>query len=157
VLINLERVGGLGSRADDVLVLGDCDEGIRKLASALGWLEELEALWEETNPEKGKPAEKAPAKSQDEILEDEVEKLMKDIDASLKLTNDHSAFVNDQLSKDKRRHISEEKDIDPSDSSEASVEKLENGTDHGNKKNGGVNGFEGDAEGQQPKEVPSHI
>ncbi|KAI1761511.1 NAD-dependent deacetylase sirtuin-2 [Hypoxylon sp. FL1150] len=45
VLFNLERVGDMGSRADDVLVLGDCDSGIRKLADELGWRDELEALW----------------------------------------------------------------------------------------------------------------
>ncbi|OIW30912.1 NAD-dependent deacetylase sirtuin-2 [Coniochaeta ligniaria NRRL 30616] len=45
VLFNLERVGGIGSRADDVVELGDCDAGIRKLADALGWREELEEEW----------------------------------------------------------------------------------------------------------------
>ncbi|KAK0628235.1 DHS-like NAD/FAD-binding domain-containing protein [Bombardia bombarda] len=45
VLFNLERVGSLGSHADDVLVLGDCDSGVRLLADALGWREELEATW----------------------------------------------------------------------------------------------------------------
>ncbi|EGP86669.1 uncharacterized protein MYCGRDRAFT_100618 [Zymoseptoria tritici IPO323] len=43
VLINQERVGGLGGRSDDVLILGDCDDGVRKLAEACGWTEELEA------------------------------------------------------------------------------------------------------------------
>ncbi|KAJ5214836.1 NAD-dependent protein deacetylase hst2-1 [Penicillium chermesinum] len=51
VLINMEKVGGLGSRADDVLLLGDCDAGVRKFAKAMGWEEELEALWEKTNPD----------------------------------------------------------------------------------------------------------
>ncbi|KAI3392318.1 hypothetical protein diail_5869 [Diaporthe ilicicola] len=45
VLFNLERVGSLGTRADDVLVLGDCDSGVRKLADELGWGGELEATW----------------------------------------------------------------------------------------------------------------
>lgn len=45
VLFNMQRVGRLGSRADDVLVLEDCDSGIRKLADALGWREELESEW----------------------------------------------------------------------------------------------------------------
>ncbi|KAK5254007.1 Sir2 histone deacetylase Hst2, partial [Exophiala xenobiotica] len=52
VLINLEKVGGLGSRPDDVLMLGDCDAGVRKFADALGWRDELEELWETTNPTK---------------------------------------------------------------------------------------------------------
>ncbi|KAL4257627.1 NAD-dependent protein deacetylase [Pleurotus pulmonarius] len=64
VLINLERVGDFGSRTDDVVLLGKCDEVVRDLAKALGWEEELERAWEETaqsvqpNPAKAiKPAE----------------------------------------------------------------------------------------------------
>ncbi|RPA86554.1 NAD-dependent deacetylase sirtuin-2 [Ascobolus immersus RN42] len=45
VLINMEEVGDIGSRRDDVLVLGDCDTGCKKFAKELGWLEELEDLW----------------------------------------------------------------------------------------------------------------
>jgi len=45
VLINNERAGGIGGRADDVLLLGGCDEGVRKLAKELGWAEELEEVW----------------------------------------------------------------------------------------------------------------
>ncbi|CAK7262613.1 Sir2 histone deacetylase Hst2 [Sporothrix epigloea] len=45
VLFNREAVGDLGSRADDVLALGSCDTGVRKLADALGWREELEERW----------------------------------------------------------------------------------------------------------------
>lgn len=46
VLFNLERVGGLGYRPDDVLCLGGCDSGVRALAAELGWAEELEEMWE---------------------------------------------------------------------------------------------------------------
>jgi len=45
VLFNMERVGSLGRRSDDVLELDACDVGIRKLAAELGWLEELERKW----------------------------------------------------------------------------------------------------------------
>ncbi|KAF4587339.1 SIR2 family histone deacetylase [Ophiocordyceps camponoti-floridani] len=45
VLFNLERVGRIGSRADDVVEIGSCDDGTRKLADALGWRDELEGLW----------------------------------------------------------------------------------------------------------------
>lgn len=48
MLINLERVGDFGSRSDDVILLGKCDEVVRDLAKALGWEEELERAWEET-------------------------------------------------------------------------------------------------------------
>ncbi len=45
VLFNLEQVGNMGSRPDDVLVLGSCDASIRKLADELGWRDELESKW----------------------------------------------------------------------------------------------------------------
>lgn len=45
LLINNERTGGIGSRRDDVVVIGSCDEGVRTLAAELDWLQELETLW----------------------------------------------------------------------------------------------------------------
>ncbi|EOA84570.1 uncharacterized protein SETTUDRAFT_91061, partial [Exserohilum turcica Et28A] len=86
LLINQERVGDMGSRADDVLLLEDCDAGVRKLADACGWLDELEALWATTAPA-GEPAapKEQVKKSRDELLEDEIEKLTKEVDANLKL------------------------------------------------------------------------
>ncbi|KIY44940.1 SIR2-domain-containing protein, partial [Fistulina hepatica ATCC 64428] len=41
VLINLEQVGDLGFRPDDVLLLGKCDEVVHKLCRELGWENEL--------------------------------------------------------------------------------------------------------------------
>jgi len=101
VLINLERVGGLGSRADDVLLLGDCDVGVRKLADVLGWLDELEELWQRTNPsEEGQKEQQLPPKTRDEKLEEEVDLLTRDIDKTLKLSKDHNTWLQDHL-KDK--------------------------------------------------------
>ena len=55
LLINQEAVTTLGSRADDVVLLGDCDHWVQKLAAALGWEAELQALWCEINrSEKGR-------------------------------------------------------------------------------------------------------
>ena len=45
LLFNLERVGTLGGRPDDVLVLGPCDAGVKQFAEELGWLDELNELW----------------------------------------------------------------------------------------------------------------
>ncbi|KAM0445663.1 hypothetical protein ACHAQK_001877 [Fusarium lateritium] len=45
VLFNMEKVGQLGTRSDDVIELGDCDAGIRKFADELGWRDELEKMW----------------------------------------------------------------------------------------------------------------
>ncbi|KXS94307.1 hypothetical protein AC578_6789 [Pseudocercospora eumusae] len=91
VLINKERVGGIGSRADDVVVLDDCDTGVRELARACGWLDELEEMWAKTAPKKGseigrKQAEKEPEKTKDEKLEDEINKLTKEVDQTLNLS-----------------------------------------------------------------------
>lgn len=121
LLINQERVGGLGSRSDDVLVLGDCDEGVRKLADALGWREELEAEWEKTNPDKSKRKEQeATPRTKHQKLEDEVEKLTKEIEKTLKVSEDHAQVVKEQLNGelDKKKdriengHNSQEPDLD---------------------------------------------
>jgi NAD-dependent histone deacetylase SIR2 len=47
-LINLERVGDFGSRSDDVVLLGKCDDVVRDLCRELGWEAELDALWQAT-------------------------------------------------------------------------------------------------------------
>lgn len=74
VLFNLERVGDMGTRADDVLVLGDCDSGIRKLADELGWRDELEATWRGIVGEK--EAERQLSKSRKEgAVQDELDEL----------------------------------------------------------------------------------
>ena len=109
VLVNLERVGGLGTRSDDVLLLGDCDTGVRKLAKAVGWEDELEQLWDKTDPDyvpgkspksKSKVAREEAKKSRDEAFQDEVDKLTKDIDKSLDLSKWHEDRV-------RRDHLSD--------------------------------------------------
>ncbi|MCJ1413688.1 Sir2 histone deacetylase Hst2 [Xylographa parallela] len=101
ILINKELVGDLGSRADDVLIIGDCDEGVRRLASALGWLDELEALWTTTQPVpvKGKQ-EPINEKTKDEIVADEVAKITDEIEKSLNISANHTAWVKQSLSKE---------------------------------------------------------
>jgi NAD-dependent histone deacetylase SIR2 len=98
LLINMERVGGLGSRKDDVLLLGDCDTGVRKLAKALGWDEELESLWEATNPEpKGEEQEEAVPQTRDERLQDEVDRLTEEVERTLGLTDAYQSKVRERL------------------------------------------------------------
>jgi len=102
VLINLERVGGLGSRPDDVCILSECDDGVRNLADALGWREELEALWKELS---GKEADgdvkEAPpdTRTKDEKLEDEIEILTREVDHTLKISNGHRDYLEDHLNR----------------------------------------------------------
>ncbi|GAB7344345.1 hypothetical protein MBLNU457_2208t1 [Dothideomycetes sp. NU457] len=107
LLINKERVGDLGSRPDDVLLLDDCDAGVRRLAMALGWDEELEKSWAATAP-KGMGdlgrAQKAPPKSREEALDDEVAKLTKDVDAQLNISKAHTERVRkEQLNEDEAK------------------------------------------------------
>ena len=97
LLINKERVGGLGSRADDVVLLGECDAGIRKLASCLGWLDELEALWRASAPEQDATTQGLEPRSNDEVLEDEINTLTKEIDQALQLSNDHTIKLQESL------------------------------------------------------------
>jgi len=87
----------LGSRPDDVLFLGDCDDGVRRFADALGWREEVEALWAETDPNKGKRAIDEHPKTRDEKVKDEVEKLTEEIDRALNLSSEHRQFVSQSL------------------------------------------------------------
>ncbi|KAJ7464833.1 Sir2 family histone deacetylase Hst2 [Mycena galericulata] len=48
VLINLDLVGGIGRRPNDVVLLGKCDDVVRKLCKELGWEGELLKLWAQT-------------------------------------------------------------------------------------------------------------
>ena len=48
VLINLDHVGDFGSRADDLVLLGKCDEIVTELCKELGWDQDLVRLWETT-------------------------------------------------------------------------------------------------------------
>ncbi|KAF8456781.1 SIR2 family histone deacetylase [Kalaharituber pfeilii] len=95
VLINRERVGGLGSRRDDVLLLEDCDTGVRRLAKALGWQDELEELWAKTDPnfklDKGKNKQSAydGPMDMDEVLRVQVESLTRDVEKGLSLADKH--------------------------------------------------------------------
>lgn len=108
LLFNLDRVGDLGSRPDDVCVLGDCDTGVRKLADALGWRKELEELWRDAAGKENEEAllvqqeaEKAKM-SKDELLEAEIDKLTGEVDKTLQVSSDHQDWVNKGLDKDKK-------------------------------------------------------
>lgn len=101
LLINMERVGDLGSRPDDVLVLKDCDTGARELAGALGWTQELETLWAGTAKDgQFVPGKKEEIKkSRDEVLQDEVDKLTKDVEKTLKLGEEQQKWLDDHFDK----------------------------------------------------------
>jgi len=107
VLINLEEVGGIGSRSKDILLLGDCDTTVRELCKKLGWLDELEALWNATESlVEGKdkateedattPTAREP-ETKDEKLSREVDALTKEVEKTLKLSEDHLEEVSAEL------------------------------------------------------------
>ncbi|KAG6090420.1 hypothetical protein E4U15_006000 [Claviceps sp. LM218 group G6] len=99
VLINKERVGSLGHRTDDVLVLGTCDDGVRKFADELGWRDELEALWRGVVGDEEAERQLVSAAEQKKKLEDEVNLLTERVESALKL-DDQSG--QDGLSQDGR-------------------------------------------------------
>ena len=74
VLINLERVGDLGSRPDDLVLLGACDDIVRDLCRELGWEEELDRLWQETEASVLTEPVKAPKAEKEEKVKDVEEK-----------------------------------------------------------------------------------
>ncbi|KAG5918137.1 hypothetical protein E4U42_006988 [Claviceps africana] len=85
LLINKERVGSLGCRADDVLALGACDDGIRRLADELGWRDELEAHWRRVVGDDEAERQLRGAAEQEDAVEDEVNRLAEGVESALKL------------------------------------------------------------------------
>jgi NAD+-dependent protein deacetylase SIR2 len=101
ILINMDQAGDIGTRADDVLLLGKTDEVIRELCEELGpdWVEELDAMWKETEKYARKEGEGEAAegvkkdtkvtaedeRAQEKAVVDEVEKLTAEIGKSLRI------------------------------------------------------------------------
>ncbi|KAH9891562.1 DHS-like NAD/FAD-binding domain-containing protein [Cubamyces lactineus] len=48
VLINMDPAGDIGTRPDDVVLLGRCDDIVRKICRELGWEKELDREWAKT-------------------------------------------------------------------------------------------------------------
>ncbi|UPX10358.1 Sir2 histone deacetylase Hst2 [Ascochyta rabiei] len=99
LLINKEQVGDLGSRPDDVLILNDCDAGVRELARALDWSAELDALWARTAKDgqfvPGQKEKEPAPKSRDEALQDQVDQLTKDVEETLRLGEAQQKWLDD--------------------------------------------------------------
>jgi NAD-dependent histone deacetylase SIR2 len=85
VLINLDEVGQFNKR-DDVLFLGKCDDVVRELCKELGWEEELDAAWEKTK-DSLEAGEQEPEPELEESAEDEVEKITKNLEQALKVSD----------------------------------------------------------------------
>ena len=102
VLINLETVGDLGRKSDDVLLLGQCDAMIEELSKELGWHEELLELWNATKISVTEPKTVESAK-------DEVEELAQQLLRKAKLGEDEVT------------RKAPEPDTDPTDPSKPSI------------------------------------
>ncbi|CAI7641047.1 unnamed protein product [Penicillium palitans] len=93
VLINNEKAGDMGNRDEDVCILGSCDDGVRQLADALGWGEDLDSLWKEA----------ATAKKDEEVFEggpslDEcIEKLASSMKDKMKVSDGHKRMLENHL------------------------------------------------------------
>jgi NAD-dependent histone deacetylase SIR2 len=83
VLFNMERVGKIGTRTDDVLHLGACDDGIRELAQKLGWEKELDRHWRGVVGDKEADRQMMSKTEHEQEVEDEVEKLVRDVEENL--------------------------------------------------------------------------
>ncbi|KAL9050278.1 MAG: hypothetical protein Q9162_006725 [Coniocarpon cinnabarinum] len=118
-LLNIERVGDFGSRPDDVLLLGDCDEGVCRIAKACGWLDELVEVWKSCGGElnanhpalkHGYIAEKREdvvsngiSEDKDQAVADEVDKLTKDVEKSLQLSERHDKEAREAIGDSDRK------------------------------------------------------
>lgn len=112
MLINLEEAGDLGTRQDDVLLLGKCDDVVKELAKELGWLKELKATWAETRTslDDPPPAEDESEESEEqatEAEETEEERLQREI-AWLTHSVDVTLRVSDDLKKRVERETKQE-------------------------------------------------
>jgi NAD-dependent histone deacetylase SIR2 len=101
-------------------MIESCDSGVRKLAEACGWLQELEELWAKTaRDEKPAAPKEEVKKSRDELLEDEVDKLTREVDESLRLGKAQHDWLDKHVDKKIARIPDDEKD---KESSAASLE-----------------------------------
>ena len=111
VLFNLEPAGDLGSRADDVMELGSCDDGVRKLADELGWRDELETLWRGVVGDE--EAERQLARQPEREIEDEVKKLAEEVDNVLTFHDDDDEFADRDINNGSvTRGVADEEDQD---------------------------------------------
>ena len=100
VLFNMERVGRMGTRGDDVIHLGRCDDGIRELADELGWRDELEKLWRDVVGQEESERQLRSRKERDEEIEDEVHKLAEEVDEALNFEEESERKPDDHAEED---------------------------------------------------------
>ncbi|CAI7609322.1 unnamed protein product [Penicillium glandicola] len=93
VLINNQKAGDLGKRDEDVCIFGNCDDGVRQLADALGWKEELHGLWKEAVAAKKHDDSFEGGPSLDECIE----KLARSMKDKMKVSDGHKRMLENHL------------------------------------------------------------
>ncbi|PNY29479.1 NAD-dependent protein deacetylase hst2-1, partial [Tolypocladium capitatum] len=120
VLFNMERVGKLGSRADDVIQLGSIDDGIRKLAEELGWRDELEQLWRDVVGDEEAERQLRSQKKHDGEVDYEVQKLTEGMDVAF---NFDDAETREEAPKDQEESTTHQRGDDDDENSVAPQEE----------------------------------
>jgi len=98
LLLNLEAVGGIGKRPNDVLRLGHCDDSVRELCAELGWAEELEELWKSTDilgQGQGEKESKVPdsVEKKGDRIPSKIETLAKHLEDALKISESRDSAI----------------------------------------------------------------
>ncbi|EAW12410.1 SIR2 family NAD-dependent protein deacylase [Aspergillus clavatus NRRL 1] len=94
VLINREKAGDVGVRPNDLCILGDCDDGVRKLADILGWTEEMEDVWEDAVAAKEATQDDW---GEEESLDELIDKYAKTLKDSRKVSEGHKRMLEEHL------------------------------------------------------------
>jgi NAD-dependent histone deacetylase SIR2 len=116
LLINNERAGGIGSRRDDVIMLGSCDRGVRRLAEELGWLDELESLWKGFGGGKPKPEEGL-------TIDEQIGKLTEEVERGLNVASDFKSRVEAQINAEEAERAERAEKADDAQTQENREEK----------------------------------
>ncbi|ATY59612.1 SIR2 family histone deacetylase [Cordyceps militaris] len=110
VLFNMEKVGQIGTRPDDVLSLGPCDDGVRQLAAELGWGDELEKMWRGIVGEEEAEKQLRNRKERNEEIDEEVQRLTEDVEAALRIHDEEAASNEAVASKSRQSEEAEPSD-----------------------------------------------
>jgi NAD-dependent histone deacetylase SIR2 len=99
VLINLDKVGEIGSGKNDLVLLGKCDDIIRDLAKEIGWEDELDKEWAATagSLDIHEATPDAPTKAKDLTdeakLDRELEKIVDKVSGALTISDNDKPGV----------------------------------------------------------------
>ncbi|OAA79181.1 SIR2 family histone deacetylase [Akanthomyces lecanii RCEF 1005] len=122
VLFNMERVGQIGARPDDVLSLGSCDDGIRQLAAELGWADELEKMWRGVVGDDEAERQLRSQKERSKEVDEEVQRLTEDMETALRFHDEESASNEAVASKSRQSEEAEPREDIPGQKADVAAE-----------------------------------